>query len=133
MANTLCFGRRIYVDPYLPISSFETFTDLVDSYFPGSLGQINHSRHFCLNFGRTMSSHLRLCVALQHWACVPALGLPSDFARILDGFTCCGEPCQVLVHVVTLPSGDIAWLLLDVVPNATQATIARTQHQTRTA
>jgi hypothetical protein len=98
---------------------------MIDAFAWASVGETNHSRHFCLQFGRTMVSHLQLCVALQHWARVPALNLPSDYSRILDGYTCIGEPCQILIHLVTLPSGDLEWLLLDVVPNAAQATVVQ--------
>ena len=80
-----------------------------------------------------MAAHLNLCIALQHWSRVPALNLPSDFARILDGYTCCGEPCQILLHVITLPSGDLQWLLLDVVPNAAHATLVRPGRENRFA
>jgi hypothetical protein len=30
-----------------------------------------------------------------------------------------GEPCQILIHVITTPEGTLEWLLVDVVPNAT--------------
>jgi hypothetical protein len=89
---------------------------------PGSMGSINHSSKFCRNFGRVMLGHLRLCVALQHWAQVPALRMASDFSRVVDGFTCLGEPTQIVVHIITLPSGDLEWMLIDIVPNAAHAT-----------
>ena len=82
------------------------------------MGDVNHSDEFCKRVGRTMAKHLTLCNALQHWATLPALKIPSDYARILDGYTCLGEPCQILIHVVTLPSGTIDWILVDIVPNA---------------
>ena len=44
--------------------------------------------------------------------------MPSDFARVIDGYTVDGEPCQILVHIVTTSSGNLEWMLVDVVANA---------------
>ena len=65
--------------------------------------------------------HLQQCIALEHWARVPALNIPSDYARVIDGYTCEGEPCQVIVHIVTSPSGTLEWLLVDIAPNSAVA------------
>ena len=109
---------RIFVDPRLPISAFTPFVSFMDAQAPGCVGELNHGFDFFSALSRCMVSHLQLCTALEHWAKVPALGIPSDFARIIDGYTCEGEPCQVVVHVVTRPSGDLDWILVDVAPNA---------------
>ena len=78
-----------------------------------------------------MVAHLQLCIALEHWARVPALGIPSDFARIVDGYTCEGEPCQVIVHVITRPNGDLDWLLADVAPNAGAVSVVQDRSYSR--
>ena len=109
---------RIYVDPVLPLTSFTSFVSLMDAFAPGSVGDLNHSHHFALGLGQCMVAHVQLCAALEHWARVPALAIPSDFARVLDGYTCEGEACQILLHIVTHTSGELDWLLIDVVPNA---------------
>ena len=123
--------RHLYIDRRLGPSDFVTLVSIFDSLLPGALGQTNHSQHFCRDFGRILTSHLQLCVALQHWARVPALNLPSDFSRVLDAYTCAGEPCQILVHIITLPTGDLEWVLLDVISNAAQATLVRTEGENR--
>ena len=109
---------RVYIDPRLPISAFTPLVSFMDAQSPGCVGEVNHGDKFFSALGRCMVSHLQLCTALEHWATVPALGIPSDFARIIDGYTCEGEPCQVIVHIITRPSGDLEWLLVDVAPNA---------------
>jgi hypothetical protein len=115
--------RRVYIEPSLSFESFRPLLCMLDSMAPGSVGETNHSTRFPIEFGRTMVAHLQLCVALQHWSCIPSLGIPSDFSRILDGYTCTGEPCQILIHSITTSSGDVEWMLLDVVPNAAHATV----------
>ena len=68
-----------------------------------------------------MTQHLQQRIALEHWARVPALNIPADYARVIDGYTCEGEPCQVIVHIVTSPSGTLEWLLIDIAPNSAVA------------
>ena len=106
------------MDPVLPISSFTPFVSLMEACAPGSVGDLNHSQFFASGLGQCMVAHIQLCACLEHWARVPALAIPSDFARILDGYTCEGESCQILIHIVTRASGEVDWLLIDVVPNA---------------
>ena len=109
---------RIFVDPRLPISAFTPFVAYMDAQAPGCVGELNHGFDFFSALSRCMVSHLQLCMALEHWAKVPALGIPSDFARIIDGYTSEGEPCQIVVHVITRPSGDLDWVLVDIAPIA---------------
>ena len=106
------------MDPGLPISAFTSFLSFMDAFAPGSVGEVNHSHHFVSGLGQCMVAHVKLCACLEHWARIPALGILSDFARILDGYTCEGEACQILIHIVTRVSGEVDWLLVDVVPNA---------------
>ena len=114
----------VYTNPLLPAKSYTSLVSLMDAMSPGCLGSTNHGVKFCLNFGRTLAAQLQFCIGMQHWARIPALGLPSDFARVLDGYTCLGESCQVLIHTITLQSGELAWLLLDVVANAAAVPMA---------
>ena len=110
--------RRVYTDPKLSGNSFVSLLNLIDEIVPGCLGNVNHSRHFMRDFGRTMSVHLAFCVVGQHWCKVPALSLPSDFGRTIDGYSVDSESCTIVVHVITTEHGMIQWMLIDVVPNA---------------
>ena len=109
---------RIYVEPQLPVSAYTPMISFLDAVFPGCVGELNHGERFCKNLGRCMAQHLQQCIALEHWAKVPALQIPSDYARIIDGYTVEGEPCQVIVHIVTRTSGELDWLLIDIAPNS---------------
>ena len=109
---------RLYAEPRLPASAFTPLVSFMDAQSPGCVGELNHGTDFFKGLGRCMVQHLQQCIALEHWAQVPALGIPSDYARIIDGYTCEGEPCQVIVHIVTTPGGALDWLLVDVAPNA---------------
>lgn len=109
---------RVYTDPRLSATSFTSFAAFLDSQAPGSIGETNHGSKFFNGVSKCMVSQLRLCTALEHWARVPALAIPSDFARIVDGYTVDNEPCQILVHLVTSADGGLEWVLIDIVPNA---------------
>ena len=109
---------RIYAEPRLPASAFTPLVAFMDAQSLGCVGELNHGTDFFTGLGRCMAQHLQQCIALEHWAVVPALGIPSDYARVVDGYTCEGEPCQVIVHILTTPSGDLEWLLVDVAPHA---------------
>ena len=114
-------AARFYTDPHLPISAFTPMLSWLDSQWPGCIGQTNHTRDFVLRFGRTMTLHLDLCSTLQHWQIVPALRLPSDFARVIDGYTCMGEPLLIEVHCLTNAQGEMTWQLVGLSPNAATA------------
>jgi hypothetical protein len=126
-----CVYRRIYTDPNLTTASYTSLVSLLDDAAPGCVGHINHSRAWVRAFGRAMASHLVFCIAAQHWVKVPALGLPSDFARVLDGYTCEGEPFQLLVHIVTTEVGDLEWLLVDITPNTMYSSLGSDQSRSR--
>lgn len=140
LQNNIVFGlvpfikpRRIYVDPSLPSSSYTPFVSFLDAFAPGTVGEINHSKVFFNAMGQCMVAHAQLCACLEHWAIIPALGIPSDFARVLDGYTCEGESCQILIHVVTRASGELDWFLVDVVPNANSKGAGSGIHKFKTA
>lgn len=111
-------AARIYTDPHLPFVAFTSFVSWIDQHMPRSLGTTNHSPDFPREFGRVMSVHLQLCLSLQHWQRLPALRIPSDYFRIIDGYTCLGEGLFVLVHVLTGPDGEIFYMIVDLSPNA---------------
>ena len=117
-------GRHVYTDPNVPLSSFTSLVRFIDQLAPGSVGQTNHQKEFMIRFGRCMAIHFQLCIAAQHWAKVPALHMPSDFARVIDGYTVDSEPCLLVVHVITTETGELQWLLIDVVPNARSAIVS---------
>ena len=114
-------AARLYVDPHLPVSAFTPLVSWIDEHTPDSMGSTNHGADFPLAFGRCMGAHLQTCIALQHWQRLPALRIPSDFLRVIDGYTCLGEPLLVLVHVLTTRDGRVAYMTLDMSPNSANA------------
>ena len=108
----------VYTNAHLPLDAFTSFVSLSDRHAPGSVGNVNHSAAFCLNFGRTLGVHLQVCQALEHWQKVPALSIPSDFLRVIDGYTCLGEPCLGLIHRKTNAFGCLVNTIIDISPNA---------------
>ena len=115
---------RIYCDASLPTSAFTSWLSWLDFFFPGCAGNVNHSWNFAAGFGRTAAMQLNQYLSVQHWQRIPALHIPSDYARVFDGYTCLGEPLLILVHVITTPAGEIAWMLVSCSPNATNALVA---------
>ena len=90
----------------------------LDACFPGCVGNINHSWNFACRFGRTAAAHMNQYLSVQHWQRIPALHLPSDFARVMDGYTCLGEPLLIILHIITTPLGDLDYILVSCSPNA---------------
>lgn len=114
-------AARVYVDPHLPMSAFTGLASWIDEHAPGMVGTTNHGSDFPVIFGRVMGVHLQTCLALTHWQLLPALQIPSDYQRVIDGYTCMGEPLLVLVHVLTLPDGTLTYMNVDMSPNAANA------------
>ena len=102
-------AARFYIDPHLPTSAFTSMLCWLDQQRPGCVGETNHTFNFVRDFGRVMIMHLNFCSAVEHWQRVPALNIPSDFARVVDGYTCMGEPLLLLVHCLTNAKGDLVW------------------------
>ena len=85
--------------------------------FSGEWGEIQHSRWFAQQFAESADATLR---ALQCWHIntkLVALGIPSDFARAVDGIsTSSGEPLLALIHIFFSRQGRIGWQLRDMLP-----------------
>ena len=114
-------AARFFTSPSLPLKVFTPLLAWLSQHFPGEMGSTNHSLHFVRDFGRTMGAHLQTCQALAHWQLLPALRIPSDFQRIVDGYTCMGEPLLVLAHVLVKPDGSLGRMVVDLSPNAADA------------
>ena len=110
--------RRIYMDVGLPASSYMPFVSFLEAFVPGTVGEVSHGTRFLMDLDRSWWPMQSFARFLEHWAIIPALGMPSDFARVLNGYTCEGESCQILIHIVTRANGELHWLLVDIVPNA---------------
>ena len=97
----------------LPLSSFTRFVDFVDHHAPGSCGSTNH-RDFARNYVGAMSRELERRQCQMLWGVVPALGIPSDFQRVLDHLTPNhGETLLIVTLVITTATGDIVPVTLD--------------------
>ena len=101
-----------------PFRLFAFFCAWLDSKFPGSLGQFNHCGgiwlpQFCVSLCHVLE---RSTMASIHML-VPALGLPSDITRAVDGISVqTEENLWGVLYVLTSPDGSLAWHLLDL-PN----------------
>ena len=98
------------------LTNFPYWVHWLDSHFPSELGQLNHSKTFAEKYADNLfQSAFHRQVENLH-QCLPALKIPSDYARILDGITCTiGE--SFLIHVVVFldwsTTVSLKWMLLD--------------------
>lgn len=94
----------------LPEYRWEEFA----TWFQTSTGQgadINQSKHWVREFGHSLSRTIMSRTAVTVHSIIPALGLPSDYARVIDVVTLSGISLLVVVAVHVDPAGRLAWSL----------------------
>ena len=109
---------KVYVDHELPMAAYPSFVSWLDMHMPGRWGSTNHSWWFSQKFGRCCTRHAVTCAAAQHWGRLPALRIPSDFSRAIDGYTCMGEGILVVIHFVVSSTGELYYVAASLSPNA---------------
>ena len=85
----------------LPGEYYPDLIAMLDSFFPGEFGEINHGRHFVTRFKRSLMRTLKRYVYWDLHAKLPALGLPSDYAVISDGITA-SNGCALHAHIAAV-------------------------------
>ena len=103
----------------LGLSRFPEWVHFLDAHFPMELGQINRSRTFAERFATALLQEASRSVVHHLHVRLRALGIPSDYVRVIDGITpSVGE--SLLIHVlVTIDRGEyhsLKWSLLDLTP-----------------
>ena len=71
----------------LPSHYLPDLISVLDSWFPGEFGELNHSKHFVTTF---KASCVRAMRKFKYWdlhARMPALQIPSDVAIVSDGIS----------------------------------------------
>jgi len=71
------------------LNGFEDWIQTLDSLFPGEFGELNHSRYFAEQFSNTLLQMIEVSSMCELQCLLPALQIPSDFARTIDGITVC--------------------------------------------
>ena len=95
----------------LPDYRWEAFI----TWFQTSTGQgadINQSYHWLKELGNSLSRTSLSCTAGMVRSIIPALGLPSCYARVIDVATLSGVCLLVVVAVHVDPTGRLTWSLL---------------------
>ena len=85
------------------------------AWFQTSTGQgadINQSFHWLREFGNSLSRTILSRTAVTVHSIIPALGLPSCYARVIDVVTLSGICLLVTVAVHVDPTGRLTWSLL---------------------
>ena len=79
---------------------------------PGSVADINCSYHWLDEFGMSLCQTVSSRTAGSLHAVVPALGLPSDFVRVIDVVTVAGISTLPVVAIHTSHEGKLTYSLL---------------------
>ena len=116
--------------------TFPEWLHFLDSHFPNEFGSINHSKNFAERFADALLREASLCHMKFLHVKLRALGIPSDYVRIIDGITpAVGE--SLLIHVCVTISKDeyhaLNWCLLDLTPQGQASTEASRQYVNRRA
>ena len=99
------------------LHDYSNFVQWLDSHLPGEFGQIGHSRRFANEFTESAAATLRALTTWDLHTKLTALGIPSDYCRVVDGMTTsCGEPLLVVILLQFSRLGAMQWHLLDLVP-----------------
>jgi len=106
----------------LPATYYEELVSLLDSFFPGELGEINHSKNFV---SRMRDTCFRVLRRFQFWELhgrLSAIQIPSDFVTLSDGVSCAnGCPLHIQVLQQEGRHGRSMLHLLSLAPVATTA------------
>ena len=82
------------------------------NHFPSSFGDLQHSKQFLRLFLPTLVATAHTCVASSLHSVLPAIGLPSFVARIIDVVSIDGRSLLPTIYVYTNSQGNLAWALL---------------------
>ena len=103
--------------------AFPVLLSTLDCHFPRQFGDINHSRYFLNLFRQSLVAEAQSLQTKALHAIVPALKTPSHLVRAFD--TISPKSGEVLLEEVvyyTNERGRLSWMLLDMVPLASDVT-----------
>jgi len=104
------------------LNGFEDWIQTLDSLFPGEFGELNHSRYFAEQFSNTLLQMIEVSSMCELQCLLPALQIPSDFARVIDGITVSiGEGLLIHILIAMGRDGVMRWHLLDLTPQGVMA------------
>ena len=106
-----------WITQSMPQKTVNSFMAWARAKFGDKVGTLNMSWRFLWEFTQSLSATLDFCTTAGLHTCLPALGLPSDITRVVDGISArSGESLWAVIHLRTDASGALAWDLLDL-PN----------------
>ena len=77
-----------------------------------SFGDLNHGKRFVMEFLPSLVAAVDVGIASSLHSMVPALGIPSLFARVIDVVSVKGQSLFLVIYVYTNHRGRISWALL---------------------
>ena len=101
----------------LPLTLYTSLVHLVDSWLPGELGELHHSRFFVYTFRKAAIEQVRQFQLWDVHAKLCALGIKSDYAWVSDGITTsCGTPLHIHIMIQEGRGGKLQYHLLGLQP-----------------
>ena len=79
---------------------------------PGVLGNVNHSKHWLREFGFSLTRTLLANAAASLHCVVPALGMPSDYVRVIDVVTINQVSLLPIIEIHITPDGKMRYTLV---------------------
>ena len=97
----------------MPRHMLPRFLTCLDRHFRGQFGDLNHGRRWLDQFSISLGKAVDRSLYANHIGIMPALGIPSDVTRIIDGVsTRSGESFFVVIHLLTSTSGQLYWQIV---------------------
>ena len=93
-------------------AEFPRFMLWAREHFPCAFGNINHSGRFLADFLPAVVGVSHTCLAGSLHSLIPALGIPSFLARVIDVVSINGRSLLPVIYIYTTSQGNLSWALL---------------------
>ena len=101
-----------WISAGLPDNRWPEFLTWFARTAPGVLGNVNHSWHWLREFGFSLTRTLLTNAAASLHCVVPALGMPSDYVRVIDVVTINEVSLLPIIEIQIGPDGKMRYTLV---------------------
>ena len=101
-----------WISAGLPDNRWPEFLTWFARTAPGVLGNVNHSWHWLREFGFSLTRTLLTNAAASLHCVVPALGMPSDYVRVIDVVTINQVSLLPIIEIHIGPDGKMRYTLV---------------------
>ena len=101
-----------WISAGLPDNRWPEFLTWFARTAPGVLGNVNHSSHWLREFGFSLTRTLLTNAGASLHCVVPALGMPSDYVRVIDVVTINSVSLLPIIEIHIGPDGKMRYTLV---------------------